>query len=246
MNTYNPKEFTIQKYKEILAIAKIKFDFCTFDNFEFKEQFLIMRHDIDFSLEHALIIAKIEKSLDIQSTFFIHLHNDFYNALDHSSLLIMKEILNLGHHIGLHFDVHYYQINSVEGLIDWLMFEKKLLETILNIQVTLFSFHNTNDFTMTLDEHIYAGMINTYSNYFKSNVTYCSDSNGYWRHKKLDDVLVDEKATKLQVLLHPEWWTIDEFLPREKIIQYINKRKELNLSRYDEALTYFGRINVGK
>ena len=32
-------------------------------------------------------------------------------------------------------------------------------------------------------------MINTYAKYFKENVEYCSDSNGYWRYKRLEDFL---------------------------------------------------------
>ena len=33
-------------------------------------------------------------------------------------------------------------------------------------------------------------MINVYAKYFIENVEYCSDSDGYWRHKRLEDFYV--------------------------------------------------------
>ena len=47
-------------------------------------------------------------------------------------------------------------------------------------------------------------MINAYAKYFKDNVEYCSDSNGYWRHQRLENFL-NNKHDKIQVLTHPVW-----------------------------------------
>ncbi|KTD62005.1 polysaccharide deacetylase family protein [Legionella spiritensis] len=245
MYEYNPSEFTFKSYKRLIDIAKRRFEFADYSSIYGKDRFLLLRHDIDFSLEHAVNIARIEKDMSVRSTFFIHLHNEFYNALDSYSLQIMKEILSLNHSIGLHFDIHYYDIKKLEQLTYWLDFEKSILESILNIKIQVFSFHNTNEFTMSFEDDSYAGMTNTYSHYFKNEVDYCSDSNGYWRYRKLEEVLLDENINKLQVLLHPGWWTEHEMLPREKVVDYASKRMNSSISNYDQALIHYGRLNLG-
>lgn len=244
MNQYNPSEFTLDSYKQLLQLAKSRFPFANFLDFKTKDNFLLLRHDIDFSLIKALEIAQLEHQYNIQSTFFIHLHNDFYNALDLQSLKLVKEIIKLGHFIGLHFDIHYYDIKLQEDLVHWLEFEKSIMEMVFNTEINVFSFHNTNEYTMSFEEEEYGGMINTYSTYFKENVSYCSDSNGYWRFQKLQDVLVDPKVSKLQVLIHPGWWSIQELTPREKVVNYAKNRYEATVSEYDQALISFGRVNI--
>ena len=97
---------------------------------------------------------------------------------------------------------------------------------------------------MTFEEETYAGMFNTYSRYFKQDISYCSDSNGYWRYQKLADVLQDEGVHQLQVLTHPGWWTEGELRPREKIQQYASMRYDATLDDYDQTLVNFGRLNV--
>ncbi|MDX1838002.1 hypothetical protein DIZ81_09710 [Legionella taurinensis] len=244
MNEYIASEFTLTAYKALLTLAQTRFCFKNYSNFLDHDNFLLLRHDVDFSLEHALKTARIEHEMQIGSTYFIHLHNEFYNALDVGSLKLMRELLSLGHHIGLHFDVHYYNIKGKEELEYWLAFEKSLIERVLDCRIDVFSFHNTNDFTMGCEEHDYAGMLNTYSTYFKTQASYCSDSNGYWRYRKLEEVLLDPEIKKLQVLLHPEWWTDEELMPREKVYRCAQYRFESTVANYDQALIDFGRLNL--
>lgn len=244
MIDYNPKEFTLSEYVRLLTLAKNKHPFKKFTEFDPREGFILWRHDVDFSLVHALTIAEIECQNQVQSTYFIHLHNDFYNALDIESKKIIKKIVSMGHDIGLHFDMHYYDIQSLTDLEYWLGFEKKTAESLFNVEINVFSFHNTTDYSMSFEAEQYAGMLNTYSSYFKQNVSYCSDSNGYWRFRSLASVLQDSSIQKLQVLLHPCWWTDDELMPRDKILRCAKKRYELNIAAYDQTLVQFGRINL--
>ena len=95
------------------------------------------------------------------------------------------------------------------------------------------------------DEFEYAGMINTYSKYFRENISYCSDSNGYWRHDRLDDFL-KEGHKRIQVLTHPVWWWDMELQPRQKIEMLIKKREKYLVKWYDQILDEFRRENIGK
>ena len=46
---------------------------------------------------------------------------------------------------------------------------------------------------------------------------YVSDSNGYWRFRRLDAVLADADVERLHVLTHPEWWPPEPMSPRARL-----------------------------
>lgn len=244
MNTYIADEFTLAEYERLIKFGIERFDFINYTELNHLERFILWRHDVDFSLEQAVILAEIEKAYQVKSTYFIHLHNTFYNALDLDSSNLIQKLIHLERDIGLHFDLAYYPIQSEKTLNYWLSFEKEVLETLFQQPIRTFSFHNPNEYAMSLEKTHYAGMINTYSAFFKEQVQYCSDSNGYWRYRKLLDVLSDEQCQKLQVLTHPEWWTKDALTPRDKIRSYADYRRDKNLFDYDRALQESGRENI--
>lgn len=244
ISNYIPGEFTISVYEFLLQLVVKKFKFVKYTDVNPCENYVLWRHDIDFSLEQAVKIAEIEHRSNIRSTYFVHLHNDFYNALDSESFLLIKKIISCNHSIGLHFDINYYDIRSSERLNYWLKFEKNILENLFGEEIQVFSFHNTNEISMSFEDESYAEMINTYSNYFKTQVSYCSDSNGYWRYRKLVDVLNDDFVTQLQVLTHPVWWSDKELMPRTKIIRCAERRRFLLVDNYDKALIASNRVNI--
>ena len=86
-------------------------------------------------------------------------------------------------------------------------------------------------------------MINTYAKYFADNVKYCSDSNGYWWFKRLEDFL-DEKHKRIQVLTHPGWYQKKVMRPRERIIRSVQGRANNNLKNYDAILKKHARKNI--
>ena len=65
---------------------------------------IILRHDVDCSLELALKIAEIENHLGIDSTFFILFHLELYNPFSPSASKIINQILKLVHNIGLNYN----------------------------------------------------------------------------------------------------------------------------------------------
>ena len=65
-------------------------------------KFCVIRHDIEFSIDRSLILARIEKELDITSTYTVQLRNNTYNALSQKNIESVQEIEELGHQIGLH------------------------------------------------------------------------------------------------------------------------------------------------
>lgn len=235
------RNFTQDSYRGLIKLAKNNFRFSSYSNFNRAEKFVLWRHDLDYSIHKALELAQIEKEEGISTTYFIHLHSEFYNFFEKEIFNMVVKIKELGHEIGIHFDTHFYNINSENELEEHLEFEKKLLEKILNVKVKVFSFHNTTPFIMQCQKWEYAGLINTYAEYFQKNVEYCSDSNGTWLHRKLSDVLKDETVKSLQVLTHPEWWDKKIMSPKEKVWKCIDGRAEYAKNYCIEGFKKFDR-----
>ena len=76
---YHFSDFTFGNYRSLLEMANQNFIFRTFTDFNKNERFILWRHDIDFSVHTAFKLAEIENELGITSTYFIHLHNEFYH-----------------------------------------------------------------------------------------------------------------------------------------------------------------------
>lgn len=240
---YNFKDFTEDSYRKYLMTAKRKYIFRDYHNFDKSENFILWRHDIDFSVHRAKKLAEIENEEKVKATYFIHLHSEFYNVFEVEISKLIHEIIELGHTIGLHFDTHYYSVNDENLLEEHIEFEKKVLNRLFNTDIKTFSFHNNNSFTLSCKKWSYAGLINTYADYFQTEVSYCSDSNGYWKYKRLEDVL-NENNKNLHVLTHPEWWQKDIKSPYERIKRCIKERANNNERKYLEFLEFHKAKNI--
>jgi hypothetical protein len=237
-------DFTRTEYRSLLRLARAKWSFQGYADFDRGCRFILWRHDVDFSLHSSVALARIEAEEGVRSTYFLHLHSLFYNLLEPSLGEMARELLSLGHEIGLHFDSHYHGIATEERLDETIRWEAAIVEHVVHAAVRAFSFHNTTPFTMSCQNPTYGGLINTYAAYFQREVTYASDSNGYWRNRRLRDVLEDESIDKLQVLTHPGWWQERSSPPRERVWRCVAGRAAQTMETYDQALVEFGRANV--
>lgn len=242
---YHFSDFTHTHYEILLKLAKQYYCFRDYTNFNDSENFIIWRHDIDFSVHAAYELAVIETRLGIRATYFVNLHSEFYNLLEKEIVGLVKEIISLGHHLALHFDWLFHNPQSREALECLLQQEKDMVEKTFAQKIKAFSFHNPNKFSWKYEQQEYVGMINAYSSYFKNDVFYVSDSNGYWRYRRLYDVLNNDRPPKLQVLTHPGCWTSIPMSPRERIERCIRGRSQAQASRYDAFLKQENRLNIG-
>jgi hypothetical protein len=63
---------------------------------------LVLRHDVDLLPERAVPVGVAEHERGIPASYFFRVHANEYNALSHQTLAIMRELLAMGHEIGLH------------------------------------------------------------------------------------------------------------------------------------------------
>lgn len=243
---YHYADFTRDNYRRLVRLAKERYRFVAYTDLPAVGQpFVLWRHDVDMSVHTALRLAEIEAAEGVSATYFLHLHSEFYNLLERGVADRVRAILDAGHRLGLHFDAAYYG-DRVRGEMEPLLAaERALLRDAFGAEVDVFSFHNPDDFTLGFQAWSYAGMVNTYARYFREEAGYCSDSNGYWRFRRLEDVLREGTDTRLQVLTHPEWWQDRPMPPRERIQRCIDGRALRTAEYYDGLLAAAGRENVG-
>lgn len=236
-------DFTTSHYRELLRLAGRSYAFATYEAIPWGGKFVLWRHDCDYSLNRALALARIEHEEGVRATYFVNPHCEFYNLLEASQLDIVRELAALGHDIGLHFDCMFHATADEAQLERQLRDEVQLLSHAVGTVVKAFSFHNPTAFHLGCEKDEYAGLVNCYSLRFKTQVPYCSDSNGYWRFRRLRDVLESAQDPCLQVLTHPGWWQEVPMRPRERVSRAVHGRAHAILEFSDRTIDAGGRDN---
>jgi len=242
---YRFSDFRLYNYKKLLQLALENYRFTTFTNESFtKLKNIILRHDLEFSIPIALRMAEIEANLGIKATYFLQIQSEFYNPLDKGNNNSIKKIIEFGHDLGLHFDTHFWGINTEKELEKYIEIDKNIIETYFEVNIKALSFHNTNDFVLSCENEKYAGLSNMYSKKFKTKVGYCADSTGYWRYERLEERLREAKDEFLQILIHDGMWQDEVLPPRQRIFKVIDDRAAYLKRFYDSTLKKFGAKNI--
>ena len=259
----------LESYEVLLKKTASKYSFSKI-NSKLNEQELVqqeksvcfLRHDIDFNPINAARMARLEKRCGICATYTVLLSGGFYNPFEKHVREMLKEIKSCGHEVGLHFDPTVHDISDEVSLSAHINEEASALEDLIAAPISMFSFHNTTDFSMACRDREYGGLLNAYSNFFHDDVEYTSDSNGYWRFRSWDELLLENHKV-IQVLTHPIWWgPKNEFPPFETVVknfidrfdrslnQYVNlfsgQDTRINQSALDKLLVSFDKINDPK
>ncbi|MBE6963507.1 MAG: hypothetical protein E7443_02760 [Ruminococcaceae bacterium] len=198
--------FTYQAYADMLALLKDGgYRFCDYHTCAQQPRCVILRHDIDTSLEQALRLAEVEAAQGVRSTWFVLLRTDFYNVFSLSARRSLQKLLALGHEVGLHFDeVAYGRPLSEEETVRNIQTECGILSTVLERPVTCVSMHRPSQATLEADLQI-PGIVNSYGKTFFRDFKYLSDSRRRWREPVLDIIRTGE-YDRLHILTHAFWY----------------------------------------
>ncbi len=80
--------FSYNEYKNIIGLIQQNTPIKDFaDVTEKTKKYCVIRHDIEFSLDRAYKLAKIEQQLGISSTYTVQLRNNTYNALSDKNIV---------------------------------------------------------------------------------------------------------------------------------------------------------------
>ena len=192
-------DFNLQHYKECIYLAKDKgYSIIPVKDYQEQKKVILLRHDIDFSLEYAYELANFEYDLGICSSYYVYLHSELYNALSPKSMGMLRAMKGMGHEIGLHYDSRYDLQN-----------ENRILNDIAG---------DYNGKMPTVTQHFPAATkaVTYYAYYFDKNgkassknpndlpIKYISDSGRNWRSGCMCNHI--GKVDKLHINTHSEWW----------------------------------------
>ena len=135
--------FTFDEYERLLDIARERYAFVDYDTAT-SGRFVFWRHDIDYSPQRALAMAKAEANRGLQCIYHVLLSGRYYNIFEAEIGAVLREIVALGHHVGLHFDMDVFGtgVASETEIERRVVLERDVLTSVLETSVTSVSFHN--------------------------------------------------------------------------------------------------------
>lgn len=220
-------DFTLSHYEELCKkILKSDYKICFFnENIVPFHKILIMRHDIDLSLEHSLTLAELESEQNIKSTYFIWLTSPFYNVFENKNRKIIQRLVQLGHQIGLHFDEKAYSITDKKVLNFYINKEAMLLRNYFDVDIYAVSMHKPSNWILNQDIHL-DNYINAYSKKYFNEFKYISDSNMRWREECACLNIDPIRYENICILTHPIWWADRMMNVNDVVKGYIKKKSE--------------------
>ncbi len=202
--------FTLDEYRYILTCGKqsgYRFvDFKDLKN-DLSSPYCVLRHDIDSDLRQAAALGAVEKEIGVQSTYFLMLHSPIYNLFSRANTAYVNSLLENGHDIGLHADELYYASGSTDQMNAHIHEEVGLLEKTFGTKIHAVSFHQPGQRILENDIALPDGLLNTYNRNDMAGIHYISDSNMTWQEACPSILFREQRYARLQLLMHPMWWT---------------------------------------
>jgi hypothetical protein len=200
--------FDLTHYGELLAAAKSGgYRFAFFDR-EPAAGDLLLRHDVDLSLDAALALAELEAAAGAQATYFLMTRSVFYNLASHEGERALARLRELGHRVGLHAVYPKLELDErFDRVVAW---------------------HNPDpDFMREpLD-----GAVNVMQHPYFHPDHYRSDSNQHWRSGCPHEELAAGSFEWLQLLTHPEIWAYPGATMRETMLSMLDGERARDLQR---------------
>jgi hypothetical protein len=178
--------FDLEHYGELLdAIAAGGYRYASFKA-EPEAGMVLLRHDVDLSLDAALRLARLERERDATATYFLMTESIFYNLDSAHGRETLEELRELGHAVGLHAVYpRAPRDDRFDAVVAW---------------------HNPDP------EYVHepvSGMVNVMQPPWFTKGRYRSDSNQHWREGCPHEELAHGDFEWLQLLVHPEIWVYE-------------------------------------
>ncbi|HUP31547.1 MAG TPA: hypothetical protein VM184_00825 [Gaiellaceae bacterium] len=200
--------FDLDHYAELLDAAKAGgYRFAFFED-EPREGDVLLRHDVDLSLDAALRMAELEAAAGAGATYLLMTGSFFYNLSSQEGEAALARLRELGHRVGLH---------AVHPRVDL----DERFDPVL-------AWHNPDPEYMQAPVE---GAINAMQAPWFDPETYRSDSNQHWRSGCPHDELRAGAFPWLQLLIHPEIWVYPGSRMGETMRAMLEEEKERRLDR---------------
>ncbi|HGY92791.1 MAG TPA: hypothetical protein ENK43_16610 [Planctomycetes bacterium] len=175
--------------------------------------FFLVRHDIDISMEAAHAMALLEADMGITTCYYVRLHSPFYNALAPDHAARIREIADMGHEVGLHYEPGYYE-SMGQQVAEGIASDIHTLETLLGGKTLSVSQHEPSigPVVKILPE----GYPCAYQRHLVLDTKYFGDSGFRWREGCICEKLGE--IEQIHTLIHPANWMRDA-VPWEEVLR---------------------------
>jgi hypothetical protein len=205
-------DFSLGHYRELLrAVSDGGYRWSGFDRAP-EQGDVILRHDVDLSLDAALAVAEVEAEEGAWSTWFMMTRSSFYNLASTEGERALTRLRELGHRVGHHA---VYPHVDLDGRFD-----------------AIVAWHNPDPEFMHAE---IPGVGNVMREPFFDPERYRSDSNQNWRNGCPHDELARGAFDWLQLLTHPEIWAFEGRTMRETMESFLDadRASRFELLRHD-------------
>jgi hypothetical protein len=179
--------FDLDHYRELVEAAQAGgYRFAHFEGAP-PEGSVILRHDVDLSLDAAVRMAELESDAGASATYFLMTESVFYNLDSSEGVAAIERLRQLGHRVAQHAVYpNAPRDERFDPVVAW---------------------HNPDPEYMRAP--LPDGRINVMQDPWFDPPTYRSDSNQHWRSGCPHDDLRAGAFPWLQLLTHPEIWAFE-------------------------------------
>ncbi|MFL5963629.1 MAG: hypothetical protein ACJ757_12135 [Gaiellaceae bacterium] len=198
--------FNLAHYRELLQAARLGgYRFAGFDRAP-QPGDLILRHDVDLSLEAALTLAELEVEEGASSTWLLMTRSVFYNLASEDGERAIARLRELGHRVAHHAVYPDVDLDErFDPIVAW---------------------HNPDPAFMQAE---IPGAVNVMSETFFDPDKYRSDSNQHWRRGCPHDQLAGGAFEWLQLLIHPEIWVFEGATMSDSMNSFLDADRAVRL-----------------
>jgi hypothetical protein len=250
-NCTNGRLFSYDYYGEIIDVLKRSGKLFSFHQLakDYRQKFVIMRHDVEFSVDRAYHLAVFEHKRDFSSTYFFQMTNNAYNVLSKRNKDLIMKIADMGHTVGLHFHLNgMTELNDIKGQIRK---EIDVMSSMLETEIDSFSIHRPTAAVLKNTIKL-PGVINAYDGAFfgftedmannPPTIKYLSDARHYWNYGLEPDEKTINGHDKVQILIHPYSWTEKGYSNADNFKALLGEKHEEMVETIDSECKHFAEV----
>lgn len=230
MLNFHDRDFTHDKFHQLCTAIADNYTTITMDRYvlagdQLPERFVLMRHDVDGLAKSALKTARIEEELGIQATYYFRIHKKSFVPG------IIKEIEDMGHEVGYHYETLSTAKGDYEKAIKTFQNDVSKFQNICNLKTISMhgkplSKYDNRDLWNTYDFREYGILGEAYLSVGKE-LNYFTDTGRGWNSKnnlrdfipgKTERIFADTTNNLIQLIesndisnfyisTHPDRWT---------------------------------------
>jgi len=199
-------DFTHAGYRHFLKLIRdLRRPAVSFRDIPTDGEYVILRHDIDFSLRRAVEMACLDKEEGVTSTFFVLLTAPYYNALSEEGVRAIRAIVDMGHECGLHYDFTGFELLTPlqrQRRVDVLA---QVLGDVTGTPIRAIAQHKPARAAIRQE---FPSYVDAYAAPHFKDIGYISDSRMMFRVPNVERFL--RQNPRCQVLIHPIWWPSEQ------------------------------------